>query len=121
MVNLAKLRSYRTAPRYKYGYEVPRDYNHAVELDTRNGNTKWQDSTKLEMAQLDEYETFKDLGSGVKPPDGHKKIRVHLVFDVKHDGHHKVALLWMATLQMSQSKVFTLVLSPFEVSDSSFS
>jgi hypothetical protein len=24
-----------------------------------------------------------------KPPDGHKKIRAHLVFDVKHDGRHK--------------------------------
>jgi len=26
MVNQAKLKSFRTAPRYKYGYEVPRDY-----------------------------------------------------------------------------------------------
>ncbi len=45
------------APRYKYGYEVPRNYNHAVELDKRNGNTKWQDSTALEMSQLHEYKT----------------------------------------------------------------
>ena len=93
MVNQAKLRSYRTAPRYKYGYKVPQDYNHAVELDKRNGNTKWQDSTALEMSQLHEYKTFKDLGKGGKPPEGHRKIRVHLVFDVKHDGRHKSRLV----------------------------
>jgi len=62
MANQAKLQSYCTVPRYKYGYEVPRDYNHAVELDMCNGNTKWHDSTALEMSQLHEYKTFKDLG-----------------------------------------------------------
>ena len=38
MVHQAKLQSYRMTPRYKYGYEVPRDFNHAKELDVRNGN-----------------------------------------------------------------------------------
>ena len=42
------------------------------------------------MSQLDEYSVFIDLGKGGKPPDGYKKIKVHLVFDVKHDGMHKV-------------------------------
>jgi hypothetical protein len=43
------------------------------------------------MSQLKEYECFIDAGiyGQDKPPDGHKKIRAHLVFDVKHDGHHK--------------------------------
>jgi hypothetical protein len=54
MVNQAKLRSYRTAPKYQYGFEVPKDYQHVIGLDEKAGNTKWQDSTKLEMAQLDE-------------------------------------------------------------------
>jgi len=45
------------------------------------------------MTQLHEYKTFKDLGKGVKPPDGYRKIRVHLVFDVKHDGRHKSRLV----------------------------
>jgi hypothetical protein len=89
MANQAKLRSFNTAPRYKYGYEVPRTYEQAARIDRRNGNTMWQDATKTEMAQLDEYETFQDLGEGTSPPAGYKKIRVHLVFDVKHDGRHK--------------------------------
>ena len=38
---------------------------------------------------------FQDHGpkSKAKPPNGHKKIRVHFVFDVKHDGQHKARLV----------------------------
>jgi len=93
MVTQAQLRSYRTALRYKYSYEVPRDYNNAVEPNKRNGNTKWQESTALEMSQLHEYKTFKDLGKAEKPPEGYWKICAHLVFDVKHDGRHRSRLV----------------------------
>ena len=96
-VNQAKLRSYRTAPKYMYGFEVPRNYDHAVQLDRQNGNRMWQEATALEMKSLHEYDTFKDFGHkdkpGSKPPDGYKKIRVHLVFAVKHDGRHKARLV----------------------------
>lgn len=91
MANQAKLRSYNHAPRFKYGFEIPRDYKHAVWLDKRNGNTKWQDATKLELGQQDDYSTFRDVGT--TPPKGYKRIRVHLVFDVKHDGRHKARLV----------------------------
>ena len=92
MANQAKLRSFNTAPRFKYGFEIPKNYNHAVFLDNQNGNTKWQDAAKLEFDQLDEYSTFEDYGdsNNSAPPVGYKKIRVHLVFDAKHDGRHKV-------------------------------
>ena len=93
MTNQAKLRSFRTTPRYKYGFEVPRSYKHALELDARNGNTKWQDAIKLELAQIQEYNTFIDYGINVMPPSGFKKIRIHFVFDVKHDGRHKARLV----------------------------
>ena len=78
MVNQAKLKLYQTAPKYQYRFQVLRDCKHAVELDRQNGNTKWQDATKLEMKQLDEYKTFKDLGANAGVPAGNKKIRVHL-------------------------------------------
>ena len=45
----------------------------------------------MELDQQDEYSTFKDVGD--TPPKGYKKIRVHLVFDVKHDGRHKARLV----------------------------
>jgi hypothetical protein len=74
-----------------YGYEVLRDYNHAICLDQHNGSTRWQDSIRLEMNQLHEYETFKDHEhkDPVSLPQGYKKIGIILVFAVKHDGCHK--------------------------------
>ena len=95
MVNQAKLRSYRTAPKYMFGYEIPRDYEHAKQLDARNGNRNWQKCTKLEMDQLRECNTFHNLGHARNTPipNGYKKIRVHLVHAVKHDGRHKARLV----------------------------
>jgi hypothetical protein len=82
MANQAKLRSFHTALQFKYGFEIPKDYDHALFLkNQRNRNTKWHDANKLEFDQLDEYETFEDMGpsESIKPPDEHKKIRVHLL------------------------------------------
>ena len=93
MANQAKLRSYRLTPKYKFGYIVPRDYNHARKLDSSNDNEEWGKATQLELTQIDEYETFIDLGKGTAPPEGYKKIGVHLVYDVKHDGRHKARLV----------------------------
>ena len=86
MVKQAKLRSYRTAPRYKFGYQVPRDYKEAIALDAKFGNSRWQDAVDLELEMILAYKTFKDIGYKALIPNGYKKIRVHLVFDVKHDG-----------------------------------
>ena len=44
IINQAKLKSYRSSPVYKYGFEVPRDHAHAMDLDRKNGNTKWHDA-----------------------------------------------------------------------------
>jgi hypothetical protein len=90
--NQAKLRSFRTTPRYMYGIKIPRDFEHAVQLDLQNGNTLWQECTELKMQQLHQYRTFKDIGTGTAPPEGYKRIKVHLVYAVKHDGHHKARL-----------------------------
>jgi hypothetical protein len=66
IVNQAKLRSYNTAPRYKYGFEVPRTYEQALCLDKINGNTLWGDATVLELTQIDDYVTFIDKGHSPK-------------------------------------------------------
>ena len=62
MINQARLRSFRNKPVYQYGYQVPRNHDEAIFIDERMGNTKWQDAEKLELKQLFDYDTFKDLG-----------------------------------------------------------
>jgi hypothetical protein len=74
MVNQSRIKATRNAPRY---------------------NTLWQEATDLEMSQLVEYDTFRDLGhkDTAPPPTGYKKIRTHLVYDCKHDGRHKARMV----------------------------
>jgi hypothetical protein len=62
-----------------------------MELDAKNQNTKWADAEKLEVQQLQDYNTFQNLGhkSSAVRPEGHKKISLHFVYAVKHDGRHK--------------------------------
>ena len=82
LIKQARLRSFCLRPKYKYGFEVPRDYRHAMQLDQRNGNTKWQKAvdTEYELVVI-EYEAFIDKGkfSIEKIPDGYKLIKVHMV------------------------------------------
>ena len=89
MAHQAKLKNFRNKPVYMYGYQVPRNHAEAVFIDEKNGNTKWQDAEKLEISQLNEYDTFKSLGLGAPIPEGHQKIPCHMIYAVKHDGRHK--------------------------------
>jgi hypothetical protein len=67
--------------------------NNALDIDQRNGDTRWQDADSLELIQLDEYRTLKDMGKDVVMSSDYKKIRVHFVFAVKQDGRHKAPLV----------------------------
>jgi hypothetical protein len=89
LIKQAKLKSFRHAPKYMYGILVPRNHQQAMEFDRQNGNTKWRDAEILELSQIDEYDTFIDKGEGFKPSSEYKKITVHMVYAVKHDGRHK--------------------------------
>ena len=91
-IKKAKLHSLRTKPRYKFGVLVPRNYEQALELDEQNGDTKWKDAIDLELQQVISHGTFRDLGFA-PGPNGFQKIRVHYVFDCKHDGRRKARLV----------------------------
>ena len=93
MVNQAKLRSFHMAPKCMHGFKVPRDYDQAIRLGNRNGNTRWQESTALEMCQLDDYNIFVDHGKDGNPGSSYKKIRVHLIYAIKYDRRHKARLV----------------------------
>ena len=95
LVKQAKLRSFRLRPKYKYGYEVPRDYNHAKQLDARNGNNKCEQANKLEHKKLHEYKVFIRMGKyhESKIPRDYQEICVHTIFDVKHDFCHQARVI----------------------------
>jgi hypothetical protein len=91
MVNQSRIKATRNTPRYKFSYHIPRNYNEAMQFDLKNGNTLWQKATDLEMSQLAEYNTFRDLGhrDTTSPPTGYKKLHTHLIYDCKYGGRHK--------------------------------
>jgi len=64
-----------------------------MELDQKNGNTKWKEASNLEVDQMDGYKVFIDEGPNKDIPPGYKKIKVHFVFDIKHDGRHQARLV----------------------------
>ena len=101
-INQSKIRQVRRSAVYQFGFLILKDYKQALQLDEQNGNSKWYDATKLEMDQINEYKIFQDHGKAQHDPksrkvsnaqNGYQKIRVHLIFAVKHDGRHKARLV----------------------------
>jgi hypothetical protein len=68
-----------------YWVQIPRNHAEATELDAKNGNTKWRDAELVELAQIDEYQTFSDKGKGNYPGKDYKRINVHFVYAAKPD------------------------------------
>ena len=83
----------RREPFWKFGVLVPRIQSQAMEFDRSNKNTKWKDAEDTERNQLFEYHTFIDKGIGGEAPPGYKKIKCHIIYDVKHDGRHKARIV----------------------------
>jgi hypothetical protein len=80
-----------------YGHQVPRNHAEAMRLDKENGNAMWADAEHSELSIIFTYEAFMNIGhkSFVKPPpgEGYKRINVHFVYAVKHDGRYKAQLV----------------------------
>ena len=93
LVQQAAWKSERRAPIYMFGVQVPRNHNEAMQLDEKNGNTKWADAEKKELDQLFEYKTFIDKGVNYKPGMEYTRIRVHFLYAVKHDLRHKARMV----------------------------
>ena len=92
-VKQAVLKAQRRAPIYKFGVRVPRDHKEAVHLQEAQGHSKWTDAEAVELEQINDYDTLRDLGKGTAIPKGFTKIRVHFVYDIKHDGRFKARLV----------------------------
>ena len=96
-IKQARMFAARTAQRYKFGVKAPRSEKEARMFDSDNGNKLWDDAVTQELDQVVlEYEVFKDEGKYVgkkQVPKGYQVIRLNMIFDVKHDLHHKMRLV----------------------------
>ncbi len=66
---------------HKFGIELPKTVNEAIELDKKNGNTFWADAIAKEMKDV--HVAFKILLNGQSVPIGYQKIPCHMIFDIK--------------------------------------
>ena len=49
-INQTKIIQVRRSATYQIGYLIPSDYKHALELDKIDGNSRWYDATKKQLA-----------------------------------------------------------------------
>ena len=98
----SKIRQARRANKYMFGYLIPRSYKEALEFDKENNNTKWADATRDEMDCIKQQQVFTKHQRAkwdsnhkkiLNTPPNHQKIRVNLIFAVKHNGRHKARLV----------------------------
>ena len=68
---------------HKYGIEMPRSIEHALQLDAINGNTFWRDAIDKEMSNV--LVAFELLRDGERAPVGWSKSSGHIIFDIKMD------------------------------------
>ncbi len=78
----------KRANKYKFGVLIPNDYKQAVAFDENEGDTQWKEASDTEIGKIHEYNVFKDWGER-PPPEGYKRITVHMIFDVKYDGRRR--------------------------------
>ena len=85
IISAVRARVRRTT--HNYGIELPRNIQHAYELDKQNGNDFWRKSIEKEMHELGR--AFEILDTDKPPPVGWTKVTGHLVFDIKMDFSRK--------------------------------
>eukprot|EP00977_Amphora_coffeiformis_P011219 scaffold2692_cov115-Amphora_coffeaeformis.AAC.2 len=81
MVNQNKRAQRFNTVTYKFGVRLPRNVPEAYRLNKKNGNTYWADAIKLEIKQLMEYKTFRDMGRTTRIPPGYQQIPLRMFAD----------------------------------------
>ena len=94
----SKIRQARRANKFIFGYLIPRSYKEALNFDKENNSTKWADGTRDEMDCIKEQHVFTKHQRAkwdsnhkkiLNAPPNHQKIRVNVIFVVKHNGRHR--------------------------------
>ena len=93
LVRAFKAKMTPTAPKFKFGIQVPYGVKMALYLDKINGNNNWKEAIKKELDQLSEYNVFRTLNEGEVLSKEYKQVPYHFVFDVKFDLRCKARLV----------------------------
>ena len=80
---IASVRKRIAQTTHKYGIEIPTSWDHAVKIDTKNGNHLWRDALAKEMKNVGV--AFDVLENHQSVPVGWTKASGHLIWDVKID------------------------------------
>jgi len=68
---------------YKYGLELPKTVERALEIDEETGTTHWRDAIRKEIKNI--AKAVRILGEDKQVPVGSTHIRCHIIFDIKMD------------------------------------
>jgi hypothetical protein len=75
----------------KYGIELPKTVQEALEIDRKTGTDFWAKAIRKEMQAV--AKAFQILGEDAADPVGYTPIEVHMVFDIKPDFTRKARLV----------------------------
>ena len=75
---------------HKYGVKLPKSIKEALQIGAKIGTTFWRDTIAKEMKHV--MVTF-EFNNEDKIPVGHRRITVHMVFDVKITLQQKARLV----------------------------
>ena len=108
---ISKIKSRYWLQTHKYGIEIPKNWQQAVALDQKNGNTLWQDAIKKEMKNV--QPAFEEHDGNKKQLVGYTKITSHIIYnsnlanpfggklntlptDTRRRHHHCLPMLWLS-------------------------
>jgi Reverse transcriptase (RNA-dependent DNA polymerase) len=78
---IAKVKTRYFLRSHKFGIELPKSVQDALNIDRETNTTYWQDAIALEIKNVDV--AFQDLEENEKVPVGYQQIKCHMIFDVK--------------------------------------
>ena len=82
---ISKVKSSYWKKTHKFGIQLPKSIEEALELDTRNGDGLWRKATEKEYINILPAFRFDKSNRENKVTIGYQHIRCHWIFDIKMD------------------------------------
>jgi len=87
---IAKFKTKYWKMMHKFGVEIPKSVEHALQIDYKMGTDYWRKAIKKEMKNVrvafQRYTEGLDGSQGPSSLQGYQEIKCHMIFDIKMDG-----------------------------------